>query len=81
MWTIGIMSALFVSFCAWSASTILDVRDRTAVINEKVRRIEETDIERKKVPVDIAEIKVELTALRNEFSLLRSDIRKVNERR
>jgi hypothetical protein len=81
MWTIGIFSGLLISFSAWAGSTILEVRDRTAVLNEKVRRIEEGDADRRRMPVDIAEIKTELSSLRSELSALRHDIRQNREAR
>jgi hypothetical protein len=75
LWSVGIFSGLLISFSAWAGSTILEVRDRTAVLNEKVRRIEEGDADRRRMPVDIAEIKTELSSLRSELSALRHDIR------
>lgn len=80
VWTVGVFSGLFISFSAWTGSTILDVRDRTAILYEKVRRIEEGDADRRRIPVDIAEIKTELSALRTELSALRDDLRQKPKR-
>jgi TolA-binding protein len=76
VWVIGIFSALITSFAVWASSTMLDLRDRTSILHEKMRKTEESQNDLKKFPENISQLRIELTALRGEISLLRSEIQK-----
>jgi outer membrane murein-binding lipoprotein Lpp len=76
MWVIGIIGSALLMVGAWMSSTILDVRDQTAILAEKMRVIE-TDTSRQTLPLAVARLEAKLDAMSSELSAVREDIRRV----
>lgn len=77
MWAIGIIGGGLLMVGGWSARTILDVRDQTTVLAEKVRAIEVADVNRATLPLAVARLEAKLDAMSSELQAVREDIRRV----
>ena len=77
MWAIGIIGGGLLMVGGWSARTILDVRDQTTVLAEKVRAIEVADVNRATLPLAVARLEAKLDAMTSELQAVREDIRRV----
>lgn len=76
MWMIGIIGGGLLMAGGWASSTILDVRDQTAILTEKMRVIE-TDATRQTLPLAVARLEAKLDAMSSELAAVREDIRRV----
>lgn len=77
MWAIGIIGGGLLMIAGWSARTILDVKDQTTVLAEKVRAIEVADVNRATLPLAVARLEAKLDAMTSELQAVREDIRRV----
>jgi outer membrane murein-binding lipoprotein Lpp len=76
MWAVAIIGSAILMVGAWMSSTILDVRDQTAILTEKMRVIE-TDATRQTLPLAVARLEAKLDAMSSELAAVREDIRRV----
>jgi len=77
MWAWGVIGGALLMVGGWTATTLMDVRDQTAILGEKVRVLETSDSTRSTLPLAVARLEAKLDAVSLELSAVREDIRRV----